>query len=175
MKRIILSILLLLFIVTFAFPQDHAVDKGAFIISGTVDFYSSGGDLYWQETIIELMTSNAYFFAPNVLVGLKLGTAWDFDEYFRLVIGPQLGYAAGKADSKINPYITAGFQFLYTADWNYSETGTNINIAAGMIFSLKKHLGLVMEAGVDLSSMGGNSGHIIYVGVGLAGLFFKGN
>lgn len=172
MKRIVLSVLLFSFIATLAFSQEHAVDKGAFIISGTANFNSSGGDLFQELTMIGLMSSNAYFFTPNVFIGSKLGVEWDFDEYFRLAVGPQLGLAAGKAQSKINPYISAGIQFLHIADTFYSETGTNINIAAGMIISIKKHLGLVVEAGVDLTHLDGTSGHVIYAGVGIAGLFF---
>lgn len=189
MKKIILSILLLSFCATFAFSQDYAVDKGSFWLTGTASFASQGGDLYkdWEDnrlTTFTLAPNVSYFVARNVFIGA--GLSWtrtsqgDYSEHI-FGIGPHVGYAFGTAESKVYPYIGAGFQFgSGGASWNGSETisGTQITIGAGVILPIKEHFAVVIEIGYMFHSMKGEdwperlSGNILAIGIGLAGFIF---
>ena len=190
MKKIILSILLLSFCATFAFSQDYAVDKGSFWLAGMASFASQGGDLYKDAednriTTFSLAPNVSYFVARNVFIGA--GITWtrtsqgDYSEHF-FGIGPHVGYAFGNAESKVYPYIGAGFQFgSVGASWDgESETisGTQITIGAGVILPVKEHFAVVIEIGYIFHSMKGEdwtervSGNMFAIGIGIAGFIF---
>jgi hypothetical protein len=190
MKKIILSILLLSFCATFAFSQDYAVDKGSFWLTGMASFASQGGDLYKDAednriTTFSLAPNVSYFVARNVFIGA--GITWtrtsqgDYSEHI-FGIGPHVGYAFGNAESKVYPYIGAGFQFGSGGEswdgFDYKITGTQITIGAGVILPVKEHFAVVIEIGYIFHSMKGEdwdereSGNILAIGIGLAGFIF---
>jgi hypothetical protein len=186
MKKIILSILLLLFSATFAFSQDYAVDKGAFILSGTGGFLSQGGDLYedLEENRLSTFTLTSavnYFIVRNVFIGAGLSynrMAQGDASVSTIGIGPTVGYAFGKTESKSNPYIAASIQLYSLGTDGDTTSGTDISIGAGMIFSIKEHLGLIIEAGYHFQNLKNEawpesiSGNIFSISIGIAGLLF---
>ncbi len=186
MKKIILSILLLSFITTFAFSQDFAVDKGGFILSGTGGFISQGGDLYEdfdgnRLSTFSLTSTVNYFVVRNVFIGAGLAytrISQGEDSISTIGIGPTVGYALGKAESKSYPYVAASIHFYSIGTDGETVSGTNIFISAGMIFSIKKHLGLILEVGYNFQNLKHEdwvesmSGNAITISIGIAGLIF---
>ncbi|UCE20893.1 MAG: hypothetical protein JSV46_01280 [Candidatus Aminicenantes bacterium] len=186
MKKIILSIFLLSFIATFAFSQDHAVDKGAFILAGTGSFISQGGDLYedFEENRLSTFTLTStvnYFVVHNVFIGAGLSynrmAQGDFS-MSTIGIGPTVGYAFGKTESKSNPYIAGSIQLYSLGTDGDTTSGTDISINAGIIISIKEHLGLIIEIGYHFQNLKNEawpesmSGNIFSIGIGIAGLLF---
>lgn len=186
MKKIILSLLFLSFIVTFAFSQEYAVDKGGFILAGTGGFMSQGGDLYedWEDNRLStfaLASTVNYFVVRNVFIGAGVAytrISQGDDSVSTIGIGPSVGYAVGKKESKSFPYITAGIQFHSMGEDDYTVSGTDIFIGAGMIFSIKKHLGLILEIGYNFQNLKHEdwdesmSGNAFTISIGIAGLLF---
>lgn len=186
MKKIIFLILLLSFSATFAFSQDYAVDKGAFILSGTGGFISQGGDLYEdidenRLTTFSLTSTVNYFVIRNVFIGAGLSynrmAQGDFS-VSTLGIGPTVGYAFGKTEGKIYPYFAAGIQLYSLGAAGDTTSGSDIAISAGMIISIKEHLGLIVEVGYHFQNLKNEawpeslSGNIFSIGIGIAGLLF---
>jgi hypothetical protein len=186
MKKIILSILLLLFSATFAISQDYAVDKGAFILSGTGSFTSQGGDLYKdfegnRLSTFSLTSAADYFVVRNVFIGAGITytrMSQGEDSMSTVGIGPTVGYAFGKAEGKSYPYIATGIQFYSVGADDETIPGTNIFIGAGMILSIKEHLGLVLEIGYNFQKLKhedwaeSESGNAFIISIGIAGLIF---
>lgn len=186
MKKIILSILLLSFSTTFAFSQDYAVDKGAFILSGTGGFISQGGDLYedFEENRLSTFTLTSavnYFVVRNMFIGAGLSynrMAQGDASVSTIGIGPTVGYAFGKKESKSNPYIAAGIQLYSLGSDGDTTSGTDISIGAGMIISIKEHFGLIIEVGYHFQNLKNEawpesiSGNIFGISIGIAGLLF---
>ena len=186
MKKIILAILLLSFSATFVFSQDYAVDKGGFILSGTGSFISQGGDLYedWEDnrlSTFSLTSAVNYFIVRNVFIGAGLAytrVSQGDDSMSTIGIGPTMGYALGKAESKSYPYIATSIHFYSIGFDGETTSGTNIFIGAGMIFSIKKHLGLILEIGYNFQNLKHEdwdesmSGNAFSVSIGIAGLIF---
>jgi len=185
MKRIISSILLLSFIATFAISQDYAVDKGAFILSGTGGFMSQGGDLYEvgedRLSTFSLTSVANYFVIPNVFIGAGITytrVSQGEDSMSTIGIGPTVGYAFGKAEGKSYPYIAGGFHFHSIGANDETISGTNILVSAGIILSIKKHIGLVLEIGYNFQNLKhedwaeSESGNAFVVSIGIAGLIF---
>jgi len=186
MKKIILSILLLSFSATFAFSQDYAVDKGGFILSGTGSFTSQGGDLYEdfegnRLATFSLTSTVNYFVVRNVFIGAGLAyTRMSHGDasMSTIGIGPTVGYAFGKAESKSYPYIDTSIHFYSIGADGETTSGTNILISAGMIFSIKEHLGLILEIGYNFQNLKhedwaeSESGNAFVISIGIAGLIF---
>ena len=186
MKRIILSILLLSFIATFAFSQEFAVDKGGFILSGTGSFTSQGGDLYEdfegnRLSTFSLTSAANYFVVRNVFIGAGISynrISQGDSSMSTIGIGPTVGYAFGKAEGKSYPYVATGIHFHSLGFDGETTSGTNILISAGMIFSVKKHLGLVLEIGYNFQNLKHEdwdesmSGNAFVISIGIAGLIF---
>lgn len=186
MKRIILSILLLSFSATFAFSQDYAVDKGGFILSGTGSFTSQGGDLYEdfegnRLSTFSLTSAANYFVVRNVFIGAGVAytrVSQGEDSMSTIGVGPTVGYAFGKAEGKSYPYIATGIQFYSVGANDETISGTSILVSAGIIFSIKKHIGLVLEIGYNFQTLKhedwaeSESGNAFVVSIGIAGLIF---
>jgi outer membrane protein W len=93
-------------------------------------------------------------------------------------IGPTVGYAFGKKESKSNPYIAAGIQLYSLGSDGDTTSGTDISIGAGMIISIKEHFGLIIEVGYHFQNLKNEawpesiSGNIFGISIGIAGLLF---
>jgi hypothetical protein len=194
MKRLFPVVLLITAILLFAgsaYSQNFAVGKKAWIISGAVEFSSSSGDLYENEngdalTTISFIPSADYFVVPNVFVGgmISYSSASQGDfSMSALGIGPEVGYALGKAESKVFPFAKIGFQYLSNSwdsgDGTEKETGSDVTIAIGVIFPVKQHIGITPQLSYHIQSLKGDwegaesvSGNILSVGVGITGLVY---
>jgi hypothetical protein len=189
MKQTLLIIAFCLTSLTyFANAQEYAVDKRATWLSGTAGFSSHGGDLYGrrQNTFV-LAPSFSHFVVSNFFIGAAAEVGYRSEGNFNstiLGIGPHLGLAGGNLNSTVFPYFAVGVQFHYETSSHYSFSGAqdlhgiDLAFGAGMVATLKAHLGLTFEAAFHLLNMN-ISGESVYgnttsIGIGLTGLFFKG-
>jgi hypothetical protein len=189
LNKCLFVVLVLCLVVGTAFSQDFAVDKKAWIISGTVEFSSSSGDLYENSdgdalTEIAFVPAADYFVAPNIFVGGMISyVSWSQGDasVSTMGIGPEVGYAFGNADSKVFPFAKAGFQYL-SVSYDYGSgtdkvTGSDITITLGVILPVMQHIGITPQLSYHIQSMKGDwdgaeseDGSIIRVGAGIAGL-----
>jgi outer membrane protein W len=186
MKKIILISLVLLLFHSFAFSQDFAVDKGSILFAGMASFSTSGGDLYEnadgdRAMNITLEPSVNYFVIQNVGVGLKAQYSRDSQGDYTsstLGIGPNLAYFLGDAESNMFPYLGAGFHYITNSVDDYTISGTDIAIIAGVLAPVKKNLGIMINASYHMMSLKhedwdeAESGNIIMVGIGIAGMLY---
>ena len=186
MKKIILISLVVLLFHSFAFSQDFAVDKGSILFAGMATFSTSGGDLYENADGDRLMNmsiepSVSYFVIQNVGVGLKASynsaSQGDYSST-ALGAGPSLAYFLGDAESNMFPYLGAGFLYLTATEDDYTLSGTNIAINVGVLVPVRKNLGIMIDAGYHMMSLKhenwdeAESGNIIMVGIGIAGILY---
>lgn len=172
MKRSIYIGILLLLGASSVFAQAFAVDKKAILISGSIAFSSSAGDLYVigdkRLTEINLTTTFDYFVAPHVLVGLPVTLhrqyMGDYNVASTLGIGPEVGYIHGTEKSQVLPYAKAGYQYFVMSSENpltaydYGMIGdgvqTDIILSLGMILLLQKHIGISPQISYHFQSYG---------------------
>lgn len=186
MKKGILIIVILVLSSSFALSQQFAVDKGSTIISGMGSYASQGGDLFENSdgdraTTIMLMSIVNHFIAPNISIGAGVAytsqSQGDYS-YHTIGIGPTLGYFIGDSNSKGYPYLAAGIRYYSIGDEDDSISGTDIVIGAGIIAPVKDHVGIIIEAGYHIMNLKNKdwdeseSGNIIMVGIGIAGLLY---
>lgn len=190
MKKVIFSMLFLIFSVSFAFPQDYAVDKGAIVISGMASFSSWGGDLYEgsdssRATIITLAPNIDYFVVKNIFIGGRiLFESMSQGDYSLTTfgIGPQFGYAFGQKNSNIFPYLIAGVYYNTSTASNGTDitfSGFDFKFGGGLMFTVAKHIGINIGASYNLvnrksddAGAESESGDIIGLDVGISGLIF---
>ena len=94
-------------------------------------------------------------------------------------IGPEIGYAFGKQDSKVFPYLNAGWNYLNSkVDESYygspSLGGSDLSFGFGFIFPVKSHFGLVLQGKYDTINYSGSSQsvNVISLNFGVVGLLF---
>ncbi len=187
MKKIFISLVLMLSSLSIVYSQDYVIDKGAIIISGIGSFSSRGGDLFenyegYRLTTYMLMPNINYFVVSNFFVGggiVYTRQKQGVDSQSTFGIGPTFGYALGQAKSKNYPYLAAGIRYYSLGfDTGESLSGTDIVIGAGLIAKVKENLGIIVEAGYHImnlkyeNSIKSESGDIISIGIGIAGLIF---
>ncbi len=187
MRKIIILLVLMFSSLSIASSQDSAIDKGAIIISGLGSFSTRGGDLFeddegYRLTTYMLMPNINYFIASNLFIGGGVALTRQkqgHDSQQTFGIGPTIGYAMGLAKSKNYPYLAAGIRY-YSLGFVTGESlsGTDIVIGAGLIATVTENLGIIVEAGYHImnlkyeNSIKSESGNIISVGIGVAGLIF---
>jgi hypothetical protein len=175
--------------------QEYAIDRKAMIISGSGSLMSQGGDLYEgfegvRATIISFSPNVNYFIFKHFFIGGGVdfyGESQGDIKNNLIGIGPQIGYAFGGSNGKVFPYINLGLHYYRTKQYNdgivgdLKRSGTNTVIGFGVIVPIKTHIGLLLEGGYHMIRLknkdynSGNSGNMLSIGVGIAGLFFHGD
>ncbi len=186
-----LAVLCVLLLVVGASAQDFAVDKKAAILDASFSFSSASGDLYENaagdgQTAFSLAGTYNYFLAKNIFLGLGLGYqsfGWGDYSSSSLAIGPQVGYAMGKAESKVFPYGALGFRYLTSSvdpgTDKLTITGTDISFEVGVIIPVKEHIGFTpllsyhaQSKKADVEGAESASGSVILLGFGISGLLY---
>lgn len=192
MKKAVCFLFPLLFTFGSAFSQDYAIERGAILASGMVEYSSKSGDMYeghyfHRSTEFALNATFDYFVESRIFAGARTtltrrveGDEWKTDG---IGGGPEVGFALGNAKSQLFPYAKIGYQYLAMHS-EYSETSksdavqTDIIYSAGIIVPVKKHFGITCEFSYHLQSEKHDGadesikGNILRFGIGLTGLFF---
>ncbi len=150
--------LFLLFAVTLfltgeTFAQDYAIDKGSFILGGSANFTSQGGDLYEADderlTSIGLNPLLLYFVLPGFGIGgdllINRVSQGDFSQT-SLAVGPTIAYFFGNSESKVFPFVSASPLFSSTSvdvgDEDISGSGFGFSGEAGAAFMLARNVAI---------------------------------
>ncbi|MDD4972197.1 MAG: outer membrane beta-barrel protein [Paludibacter sp.] len=173
-----------------AYGQELTIGKGTSMISGKASFSNTGyssanatGSTSFTE--LTLSPSGDYFIVDHLFVGAGLsylGTNTNGFKTTKLGIGPEIGYAFGNQDSKLFPYINAGWNYLKsTMDFSYFGTNATNNSSAngisfgiGVIVPVKTHIGLVLEGKYNNFNYSNSNeiDNVISVNFGIVGLLF---
>lgn len=190
MKTYTLILVLSIFCISL-FSQESAVSRGAFILSGTASFSSSGGDLFEDMDnnalkSITLTPSLNAFVVNNFFMGLSAEMSSESQGDYRASttgFGPQIGYAFGDSNSEAFPFISAGIN-AYSMAYDYGNnndgniTGRDIHFNFGMIVPVKSHIGIVLEGSYHMLNLTEKSlnvsgtGAIFTFAIGVVGLLF---
>jgi outer membrane protein W len=197
MKKIVFITGMLFLFSTMCYSQEYAVDKGSWMISGRLNYSVEGSDLFKSNsdrtTSVKFMPAVEYFVAPHFFIGERLSYSYStFTRYYysrgeteihtssysTFAIGPIVGYAFGKADSKVYPYLTSGI-FYVSSGFNSnnsssSDSGKEFIIGGGIIFPAKEHLGILMEAEYHITNLnnGSRDQSSVSLNIGIAGLLY---
>ena len=104
--------------------------------------------------------------------------SYDGDSSTSLGIGPNVGYAFGRANSTMFPYLIAGFHYKRSMSEGHRTFGADAIVGGGIVAPIKQHLGIVIEACyhiMDSKLVDANestSSNAFIVGIGFAGLLF---
>ncbi|MBU1708052.1 hypothetical protein KKB28_09105 [bacterium] len=199
MKRTTAFLCMLLFLSGAAFSQDFAIDKGALLVSGMLEYSSHTGDMYegryfHRSTEFAFTQTYDYFIDTRIFVGLRTTftrtTEGDNSKTHGFGGGPEVGFAFGKTESQVFPYAKIGYQYLaehskyqaftgygyQTSEWDAVQT--EIIYSTGVIVPIKKHFSVTCELSYRMQSKKYDDsddsikGNILKFGVGLSGLFF---
>ncbi|MEA2106772.1 MAG: hypothetical protein U9P82_08670 [Bacteroidota bacterium] len=177
-----------------SFSQEYGIDKNSWMISGSFSFSKHDGELYEdidgnKTTTVYFSNTTNYFLAKGLFAGLGISYSYrrtGADGMETYGIGPNLGYIYGKKESKLYPFVAAGFRLNNInqdseATYVYSPQdlkllGYNIFGSIGIIFPVKEHIGITFE--LDYSkyylteSQGDYDGNILTFSVGIIGFIF---
>jgi len=196
MKSAILFLMLSAFLSSPLLAADHAVAKGASILTGGISFTAQKMK-YEDEDNNETTTLSVFSFTPTldyfvanrVFVGLGTEVSdivMSGRSFTTLGAGPEIGYAFGNAEATAYPYIKALALFTHGSAERYTVNDRDLGIALGVVIPVHKHVGFMMEMSVHNvnenettdyefgyeSLKQSSSGTLFKMGVGLAGLFF---
>jgi outer membrane protein W len=171
--------------------QGFAIGKGASMITGLASFSSSGSDnvsdsplgsMSQTVTALSFTPSIDYFIFNNFFVGGDLGYSnqnSSISKITELAIGPEIGYAFGHEDSKVFPYLNAGWNYI---NYKINETsisisslsGSGVSFGFGVIVPVKSHIGLVLEGKYNIINYteSSQSVNVFSLNFGLVGLLF---
>ena len=164
--------------------QEYFSDKKSSFFGLSATLSSSGGDLYEDNsgnrfTNGTIAGSWNYFVAKQFFIGGAVATTFQAqgaNDATVVGIGPQMGFAFGKPDSRSLPFLTVGYRFEKYTGGNSSMNGSDVMFGLGFLFKAVDHLGVTVEAGYHLKSVNSGgvsaSGNVFMVGVGLTGLLF---
>ena len=184
-KSIVLATLLTVFAYTASNAQNNgsATDRGASIVSGSISFSSSGGDLYVGSgdrlNLFELMPSVVFFASRGIGIGAEGSLSFvsqGDNSATGLSIGPSVGYYHEGNGSSI-PFIAIGASIMRLGDGDNSETGYRFKAGPGFI-AKKGHLGVTAQVAyvVDRFKFDGENsattGNMITLSVGFVGLLY---
>ncbi|MDD5087703.1 MAG: outer membrane beta-barrel protein [bacterium] len=199
MKKLLVLVCIALLAFGTAYGAEFAAGKGAMIVSGSVGFANYSGDSYktyenGEEedaalTDIWFQPALDYFVIDNLFVGGTLffeSESQDPWSESTFGIGPEVGYAFGKSESKMFPYGKLAFAYAsstYDSGEEGAEestvTGTDIALAVGLIFPVVEHVGIMPELSYHMTSTKGDwddaesmSDNVIKLSVGIAGLIW---
>jgi hypothetical protein len=185
LKQILLSCCII-GIPVIANGQGFAIGKGASMITGLASFSSRGSATVNSSsesvTTITFSPSMDYFLFNHFFVGGGLSYSsqtQNGSNIAGMAIGPEIGYAFGKQDSKVFPYLNAGWNYLsskidepYYSSSNLS--GSDLSFGFGFIIPVKSHFGLVLQGKYDTINYSGSSQsvNVISLNFGVVGLLF---
>jgi len=163
--------------------QGFAIGKGASMITGLTSFSStSSGSGSGSVTSITLSPSMDYFLFDHFFVGGGIGYSSQNSNGSNVTgftIGPEIGYAFGKQDSKVYPFLNVGWNYLNnTVNASYYDnsnlTGSDLSFGFGFIIPVKSHFGLVLQGKYDTINYSGSTENVnvISLNFGVVGLLF---
>ncbi|MEM6699475.1 MAG: hypothetical protein AAF806_04845 [Bacteroidota bacterium] len=179
----------LFFTVNLSFGQSPATSKGASLISGTVNFNSTGNEATsTRNTNLGINPSYSYFLLDKFAVGADLSITYSrFSEDFSSTgfgVGPKAFYFFDSGNPMI-PYLTSSLNFTSIRSnlpLNQSNDLNAWNGGVGAGIALRQsHLAILIEAGLRFSSIkpaGSNfasNTNSLFLSVGLAGFLFQEN
>ena len=156
-----LHILFALLLTPAVLAQSYPVDKGSYLLGGTVSFTSEGGDFVSvgsddRRTTLSINPRFALFVTP----GLALGAAVSYSRTSiadaaatSFGIGPELAYFFGDAASEIYPFLAAGVSYTSLDIGSRSLSGFGVDFAGGVVFMVARNVGLTAEAFYQTSSL----------------------
>ncbi len=163
---ILLSVILLL---NFAYAQEekYATGKGSMLFSGSLDFNMqvSPSD---GMTQITLSPSLLYFFMNGLGAGPDLSLKYlsiGGENITAIGVGVKLGYYFSKPESKLFPFIGAGFKYI-SGDGSYFQ----IKGGPGVCLLLGTNGAVPLQAGYQMDMMEGTTVGKIFLEGGL-GIF----
>lgn len=173
MKRFFF-IIVSLFVLNNLFGQEYVSDKGAMMISGAASFSSSGGRLYEDNnhkrmTNLSIIPSVDYFLLRNLFIGGTIQYLTNMSTS-NIGVGPNIGYVAGKPESKVFPFISTGLLYSWGS---YGYSTSEYFIGVGVIVPVQKHIGITFGATYNSNKMNNTPGNIFALTVGLNGLLYK--
>ncbi len=156
----LLSLALVLTVAPSAFAQTYAIDKGSYLLGGTVSFTSTGGDTLFDEderlTEFSINPDLAYFVIPGLALGANVSYSRISERNFSFTtigIGPSIAYYFGGPANKAYPFV-AGSVLYASSDGDISGFGSEL--AGGVSYMIARNVGLTGEAFYRLSRLSGD-------------------
>lgn len=140
-----------------ALAQSYPIDKGSYLLGGTVSFTSQGDDDDDGErlTTLELNPSFAYFVTPGLALGADMfyvSREFIGRSSTSTGIGPQLAYYFGGPTSKSYPFLAVGVSYT-SMDFGVTYSGFGADLSGGMVFMVARNVGLTTEAFYQVLSL----------------------
>lgn len=169
----------------------YPIDKGAFSINGNIGIVTKGGDLYSSDgnryTEISVSPSVNYFAANSFFIGAATQSTSQKQGSIHITkvsVGPHIG-VAGLFHTNIIPSLSIGIRYRFEKynldkNVNLSIHGHEVVYSFGIIYLIKKHLGLNFGIEYQFMKLGPGGGYVPLNGdilsfkIGLSGLLFKG-
>lgn len=154
-----------------ALAQSHPIDRGSYLLGGTVGFISLGGDLYAtptdaRQTAFAFQPKAEYFVVPRVALGLFAAFdrfTYEDDARIRVFsLGPKASYYFGDPAGRLFPFVSLGAGYsAATLDFPDGSEDDGPGFAAvlggGAAYLVSGRVALTGEAFSQLARYGGET------------------
>jgi hypothetical protein len=154
-----------------ALAQSHPLDRGAYLLGGTVGYVSLGGDLYAtptedRQSAIAFQPKAEAFIVPRLTLGLFAAfdrLAYEDDARIRVfTIGPKGAYYFGDPAGRLFPFVSLGAGYssatLEFPDGSEDDgRGFAATLGGGAAVLVSGQLALTGEAFTQLARYGGET------------------
>lgn len=122
--------------------QEHATDRGSFILGGSAGLSSQkvGGN---RSTYMHLTPNVLYFVRPGLALGGTLSLSHSrYDEQSRTAygVGPQISYYFGGGEQELRPYVSARSIYSDASGGDYGALWYGGNV--GVLYLFTRSVGL---------------------------------
>lgn len=161
MSRCIVALALLAGLASPALAQGYAIDKGAWVLDGTVSLTSQGGELYENSqgdrlTSLSLAPSVLYFVVPGLAIGgsLNLGYAAQGDNSATTIgVGPEIAYFFGAPESTVYPFVDGSVGYFSLNTEGADASGITFEAGAGIAAMLSPSVALIIQATYNIANV----------------------
>lgn len=154
-----------------ALAQTHPLDRGAYLLGGTLGFVSLGGDLYAtptedRQTAFAFQPKAEAFLFPRVTIGLFAALdrfSYEDDARIRVfTIGPKASYYFGDPAGRLFPFLSLGAGYS-AATLEYPDgseddgPGFAAVLSGGAAYLVSGQVALTGEAFSQIARYGGET------------------
>lgn len=153
MSRYLVVLALFVGLASPALAQEYAIDKGSWVLDGTISFTSSGGELNENAqgdrlNSASLAPSVLYFVAPGLALGGTLDVGYSSQGDFSATtigIGPEIAYFFGAPESSVYPFVASRVGYFSLSTEGFDASGITFGFGAGVSAMLSPSVALIIQ------------------------------
>lgn len=161
MSRCMVVLALLAGLASPALAQGYAIDRGAWVLDGTISITSQGGELYENSqgdrlNSVSLAPSVLYFVVPGLALGGSLNVGYASQGDFSATtigVGPEIAYFFGAPESSVYPFVDGSVGYFSLSTEGADASGITFEFGAGVAAMLSPSVALIVQGTYNIANV----------------------